>query len=86
MTIEIKRIRESMPNGSTVTSGRKNGSIYFECKTEKPVSDDDFEMIKQWQREILGADNISEFYTEEQGKHWFVFLKSINVPVEVIVN
>ena len=37
-------------------------------------------MCKQWQSGIIGDANISEFYTEESGKHWFVYLKG--VPME----
>lgn len=40
------------------------------------------ERVFEWQREIIGRENISEFYTEETGSHWFVFLKRI--PMEFV--
>jgi len=42
----------------------------------------DFEQIIDWQRQIIGAENISEFYTEETGSHWYIYLK--RVPMEFV--
>ena len=38
-------------------------------------------MCKQWQREILG-EAFMEFYVEETGLNWFIFLKRI--PIEFV--
>lgn len=86
MNIDIKRIRESMPMGSMVSTGKNKTSVYLECVIPKRVSEEDFAMIKQWQREIIGADNISEFYTLTEGTHWFIYLSSHKGPIEITVS
>lgn len=83
ITIDLNRIREGLPNRADVKLIKYKGkSPAIECKISPSISDADFEMCKQWQREIIGKENIMEFYTEETGHHWFVFLKRI--PMEFI--
>lgn len=76
-----------MPSNGTInimSQKTANGNIqYLDCKIENPSLSKRFpktfgkvfEQIKQWQREIIGEDNISEFFTETTGQHWKVFLK-----------
>ena len=80
-TIDLNRIRKGLPDRAIVTLVKYNGHeigkgspairvVCYPTLTEK-----DFEMCMQWQREIIGEENILEFYTETQGGDWFVFLK-----------
>ncbi len=80
--IDLNRIREALPNRSIVKYIKyKDKSPAIECKVVPRLSDDDFEMCKQWQREIIG-NSIVEFYTEETGSHWYVFIeKSENIII-----
>lgn len=89
--IDLNRIREALPNRAKVTlSKTKKGTPYIECIVrfpslyEKGTKEEEqiVEEVFQWQREIIGKENISEFYTEETGSHWFVYLK--RVPLEFI--
>ena len=82
ITIDLDRIRTALPNRATVTLGKKNSVPFLEIFVNPSLSDADFEMCKNWQREIIGKENIMEFYTEETGHHWFVYLK--RVPMEFI--
>jgi hypothetical protein len=82
-TIDLNRIRKALPKRANVTLVKYNGSqigkgsptIRVICYPT--LSESDFEMCKKWQREIIGEENISEFYTETTGGEWFVFLKRI---------
>lgn len=81
ITIDLNKIREALPNRAKVTLGKTKHSIpYLEIFVNPPLSTSQFEMCKQWQREIIGTQNIMEFYTEETGHHWYVYLK--RVPME----
>jgi hypothetical protein len=89
--IDLNRIREALPKRAKVTLGKtKKGSPYIECIVrfpslyEKGTKEEEqiVEEVFQWQREIIGKENISEFYTEETGSHWFVYLKRL--PFEFI--
>jgi len=85
-TIDLNRIRKALPDRAEVSLVKYNGSqigkgspaIRVVCYPS--LSEKDFELCKQWQREIIGEDNILEFYTETTGGEWFVFLK--RVPME----
>ncbi len=80
--IDLQRIREALPKHATVTI-KKDKSIRLICLVPYPrLSEQDFEMVKDWQREIIGKENISEFFTEETGHHWIIYLKRI--PMELI--
>ena len=85
--IDLKRIREGLPARTVVTVTRYDGKHYgkgvrcIECMIPgKPISEEDFETCKKWQRDIVG-DALKEFYAEETGRHWFVYLKE---PFEFI--
>ena len=83
ITIDLDRIRTALPNRATLTPGKtKQSTPYLEVCVNPSLSESDFEMCKNWQREIIGKENIMEFYTEETGHHWFVYLK--RVPMEFI--
>jgi len=82
-TIDLDRIRKALPDRAVVTLVKYNGSeigkgspaIRVICYPT--LSEKEFEMCMQWQREIIGEENISEFYTETTGGEWFVFFKRI---------
>ena len=81
--IDLNRIRQRLPNRAEVTLIKYKGkSPALICKVSPPLSEEDFEMCKEWQREIIGKENISEFYTEETGHFWYVFLKRIPMELE----
>ena len=86
ITIDLDRIREALPKRAKVKLGKtKKGSPYIECIVRFPSlyekgtkeEEQDVERVFEWQREIIGRENISEFYTEETGSHWFVYLKRV---------
>ncbi len=80
--IDLNKIRKALPNVAKVKIGKtKNGGVPFiECLVHPSLSEEDFEMCKEWQRNIIGKENIMEFYTEETGRHWLIYLK--RVPME----
>lgn len=92
-TIDMQRIRETLPKHGTATLNKKiiDGKTvcFIECWIKNPslcemyptTFEKDFDMIKQWQREIVG-EAVSEFFTEQTGHNWFIYLK--RVPVEFI--
>jgi hypothetical protein len=81
--IDLKRIREALPNHATVSIKKDNSVIRLVCWVPcRTLSESDFEMVKNWQRDIIGKENISEFFTEETGRHWIIYLKRI--PLEFI--
>jgi len=93
-TIDMQRIREGLPNRAVVNLKKKQtdkGTVcYIECIIRWPGLYDkgtitEGEVVREvfeWQEKIIGEENISEFYTEEEGSHWFIFLK--RVPLDFI--
>lgn len=92
--IDMKRIREALPARAVVKLKKKKTSegniVYIECLVRWPGlydkgSSEEQKIVDEvfkWQRQIIGAENISEFYTEETGSHWLIYLKRI--PMEFI--
>jgi hypothetical protein len=80
--IDMQELRLSVPDGSRVTLTKYNGSSHkgHACIeffiSGKPLSEHEFLAAKAKQRTIIG-DALLEFYTEEDGRRWFVFLKRI---------
>lgn len=80
MNIDLERIKKALPNRAVVKLIKYKGKYpAIEVKISPSLSEEDFEMCKKWQKEIIGKENISEIYTEETGHHWYVFLKSNNI-------
>ena len=76
MNIDLQRIKDALPNRAKVELIKYKGkSPAIEVKITPSLNEDEFEECKQWQREIIGVENINEFYTAETGSHWYVFLK-----------
>lgn len=93
VTIDMQRLRDALPKRAVVNLKhitKPPTSVCIECIVRWPSLYDKgtkeeektVEQVFQWQREIIGAENISEFYTEETGSHWFIYLK--RVPLEFI--
>jgi len=88
--IDLNRIREALPSRAKVTLGKtKKGSPFIECIIRPGLyisgtteEQKDLDQVFDWQRDIIGRENISEFYTEETGSHWFIYLN--RVPFEFI--
>lgn len=69
----LKSIRETLPVGSAVkTTMFPKNSIAITCFVDPPLSEFDFEKCLQKQREAV---DVSEFYIDEEGHHWHIFLK-----------
>ena len=74
--INLDKIREMLPNHATVRLTRYYNNPAIQCFVPSPyLSGADFERVKVAQRQEIGAENISEFFAEEIGHNWFIFLK-----------
>jgi hypothetical protein len=91
ITIDLNRIREALPKRAKVTLGKtKKGTPFIECIVRFPSlydkgtkeEEQDVDRVFEWQREIIGKENIMEFYTEETGSHWYIYLN--RVPMEFL--
>lgn len=89
--IDLKRIRETLPKRAKVTLGKTSkGYPYIECRVEFPSlcpkgtkeEDEELAMVYQWQEDIIGKENIFEFYSEDTGRLWYIYLR--RVPMEFI--
>jgi len=61
--IDLDRIREALPDRAKVELKKKKSVVHIECTvTDPPLSEEDFETCKKWQRKILG-EAFMEFYT-----------------------
>lgn len=85
-TIDMARIRAALPDRAKVKLLKKmidgKSIVFLKCTVIPSLSDEEFEQCKQWQREIIGAKNISEFYTHTTGTSWLVYLKRILMEFE----
>lgn len=98
MIIDMQRIREGLPMRAQVKlkwkQNKENRSLFIECivrfpglydkgtkEEEKQLSE-----VLKWQREIIPAEAISEFYTEETGSHWIIYLKRIPLTFQNCTN
>lgn len=90
--IDMKRIREALPKRAIVKLRHKTKpptSVFIECIVSPGLyvegTKEEEQTLKEvfdWQRAIIGKENISEFYTLETGRHWHIYLK--RVPMEFI--
>lgn len=92
--IDMQRIREALPKRAVVKlrwkQNKENRSLFIECIVRFPSlytkgtkeEEKQLEEVLKWQREIIPPEAISEFYTEETGNHWLIYLKRI--PLEFI--
>lgn len=87
INIDMQRLRDALPKHAVIILRKtvidSKTTVWLDCYVRFPsLSEADFEMCKDWQRDIIGAEAISEFYTEEMGNHWIVYLKRL--PIEFV--
>jgi hypothetical protein len=92
--IDLQRIRETLPKNGIVELKSKETPkgrvLYLSIVVQWPslselnplTFEKDFEMILDWQEEIIGKENIMEFYTITTGQRWEIYLR--RVPMEFI--
>lgn len=92
-TIDLQRIRETLPKHGTARLYKKEiggkTTCYIECWIKHPSLcemypmsfEKDFEIIKDWQKDIAG-EALSEIFTEQTGHEWRIYFKRI--PLEFI--
>lgn len=91
--IDMQRIRDGLPKHARVVLKKRimgdKSVVFIQCNIGGPTLcemypltfEQDFDMIKDWQRDIVG-EALSEFYTEETGSWWYIYLKRI--PIDFI--
>jgi len=94
ITIDMQRLRDALPKRAIVSlrwkQNKENKSLFIECIVRWPGlydkgSKEEQEQLNQvlnWQREIIPKEAIREFYTEETGSHWIIYLN--RVPMEFV--
>lgn len=76
MKEKLKAVQKLLPTRAELKLGRKGKVKFIEIKVDgESLSDEVEDAINKKIRTIVGNDSISEFYTEETGRHWFVYLK-----------
>lgn len=92
--IDMKKLRETLPENGKVKlrwkQNRDNRSLFIECIVRFPSlynqgtkqEEENLERVLQEQKNIVPKEARSEFYTEETGNHWLIYLK--RVPIEFI--
>lgn len=81
--IDLNKVRETIRStGSIQLIKYKQKSPAFECfiYDGDALNEAEFEKVMDYQENVIGKENILEFYVEETGRHWFIFLK--RVPIE----
>jgi len=76
--IDLKKLKDTLPKTAQVTVGKERSICYIDCEVKPGLSDSDFEMVKNWQRQIIG-ELISEFYTYTEGGRWRIWLKRVQI-------
>ena len=80
-TINLDSLRQQLPPLATVRLTKYYNAPAIQCLVPPPyIPEKDFDAVKAAQKAIIGIENISEFFTEETGHIWFIFLK--RVPFE----
>lgn len=87
--IDMQKLRNTLPKNGIVTLHKKNSVCSIECDISWPnlseaspaTWENDFQMIKDWQRQIV-SEALSEFYTKTEGQFWTIYLK--RVPLEFL--
>lgn len=94
LVIDMQRLRDALPKRAVVKlrwkQNKHNRSLFIECIVrwpslyEKGTKEEEIQLneVLRWQREIIPAEAIGEFYTEETGSHWLIYLN--RVPMNFI--
>ncbi|MEM1003442.1 MAG: hypothetical protein AAGH46_12415 [Bacteroidota bacterium] len=86
MEINLNKIKSILPKRAEVNFIKYRGkSPAIEIKIPYPsLSEKEHGEVVDRHREMIGAENIWEFYTEEIGRHWYIFLNGTKmIEVEV---
>lgn len=82
-TINLDSIRKRLPSHATVRLTRYYNAPAIQCFVPPPyITERDFDAVKEAQKGIVGTENISEFFTEEIGHNWFIFLNRVQFEFE----
>ncbi len=87
--IDMQKLRDTLPKNGKATLHKKDSVCHIKCDISWPnlnerssmTFEEDFEMIINWQRQIVGAA-LSKFYIETTGQFWTIYLK--RVPMEFV--
>lgn len=89
LVIDMQRLRDALPKRAVVNlkwkQNKENRSLFIECIVRWPglydkgtkEEEQHLEQVLQWQRDIIPKEAVSEFYTEETGSHWLIYLKRV---------
>lgn len=75
--LDLNRIRELSPNRleiKLVLYKDKNLALSCYARTNS-LSEDEEKIVMDWQEEVIGKENIYEFYLNSTGRDWVVYLK-----------
>ena len=76
-TIDFDKIEKALPKHATFEFIKYKGkSLAIEVECWPSMDENENEKVFQAFREIIGSENISEFYTEETGGHFYCFVKN----------
>jgi hypothetical protein len=94
LVIDMQRLRDALPKRAIVKlrwkQNKENRSLFIECVVRNPglyskgskEEEEQLNQVLKWQKEIIPADAVSEFYTEETGSHWIIYLKRVPLTFE----
>lgn len=89
LSIDMQRLRDALPKRAKVNlrwkQNKQNRSLFIECIVRFPglyskgskEEEEQLNEVLNWQRQIIPKEAISEFYTEETGSHWLIYLKRV---------
>lgn len=92
--IDMQRLRDALPKRAIVKlrwkQNKDNRSLFIEFIVHGPglyskgtrEEEQILDQVISWQRGIIPKEAINEFYTEETGSHWIIYLRRI--PIEFI--
>lgn len=73
--ISLEQIRSVLPDYADVSFIKYRGkspAILIKCRPS--LSEAEHSRVIDLHKEMIGRENIWEFYTEETGRHWYIFL------------
>lgn len=87
MKIALQEIQDILPEQSRVTfEGKTKHSLTFRIRTNPSVSAERHDLMKNNLRDLIGAENIMEFYTISTGSELMMYvLVSKTEPMEIIL-
>lgn len=84
VTVNIDNLKNVLPERATIKIVKKYGTLAIECFVPSPsLEENEFDTCLESIRGVIGKNNISEFYTEETGRHWYIFLKQTPLTLTI---